>query len=564
MKLDKEIFDDFGIENFENIKLKQFNVIIGENGAGKTRLLNGIKENFIGKKGITTIYAYFPDMNARYISDDTNVEYDIPLYDLIFDAMDIEFTEFVKYIELHSFDFLKDILNDLLRYKRFKNRNKTKRCRQTLEIQEDLNGFMEVLLNRQLIFDNEIMVESIIDFKREEFKESLIKMSPGELALFYLSLLLILVKHKKSKDSKIVLLLDEPELHLHPKALINFCEKLKEFLNFELCCIATHSIFVIPKINFDEIIYVEHSKVQPPSSRLIENIYNSIVGDNIEISDFIASRDVWQYYKFIVECFSLPSVVSKVDTSDEQFLKFIEYIKQARKKNNQVTILDFGAGSGRLGKTIENYEKTNDAKLNIVYDYYDKYQSVPDDLNCKSYQNINDIIEIEKKYNCVVLMNVLHEIDTSEWISTFKIIHNLLEDDGYLLIFEVISLIQGEQPYGDSGYILLRESQINILFNNYDISNIKLKDVDKTNMFLIPKSVLLEANDKSILHAVSSLKDDILRELKLSNPKRVKYAHTGRKVQGIKAREYGFLVQQFVNCSLICSNEVDSFFKNIN
>lgn len=44
--IDKETCLNYGIKNSELIVLEKFNVIIGKNGAGKTRLLNAIREVF--------------------------------------------------------------------------------------------------------------------------------------------------------------------------------------------------------------------------------------------------------------------------------------------------------------------------------------------------------------------------------------------------------------------------------------------------------------------------------------------------------------------------------------
>lgn len=55
-----------------------------------------------------------------------------------------------------------------------------------------------------------------------------------------------------------------------------------------------------------------------------------------------------------------------------------------------------------------------------------------------------DFKQITKKYDCVVLMNVLREIEPSEWASIFNQIENVLNDNGYLLFVEERVLHTGE------------------------------------------------------------------------------------------------------------------------
>lgn len=84
-----------------------------------------------------------------------------------------------------------------------------------------------------------------------------------------------------------VVLLDEPELHLHPKALISFIDYLKSEEAVEMCCIATHSIFLIPLFDFYEIIHIERGVVQTYNSKLYNDIFENIIGKNESLSDFL-------------------------------------------------------------------------------------------------------------------------------------------------------------------------------------------------------------------------------------------------------------------------------------
>ncbi len=544
MKIREDFFVKYGIMNSEIIDLKDFNIIIGKNGAGKTRLLKALRDG-LSYGNMSIIYAYFPDMHANFGMGISEEEYEIPLYEMIFEGESIELGNFIQYIEQHGYDFLIELLRDIDKYSRYK---KSVRKERAERIRDDLNVLLEILIGRHLKFESEIIVKSSIYESEKNLKDDLKQMSPGELALFYLCILLIIIKYNKDDSKKLVVLLDEPELHLHPKALISFIDYLKSEEAVEMCCIATHSIFLIPLFDFYEIIHIERGVVQTYNSKLYNAIFENIVGKNELLNDFLISRDTWKYYQFIAECFYLPTIVEKVSVKDEQFLKFLSYIKSLGKSKKNITILDYGAGGGRLGKTI-NYmgESENYIRRKIKYFYYDRYHEKPADLECEAFRSIDEIQVQNRKFNCVILMNVLHEIDIKEWKKTFSDIYTILEDNGYLLIFEVVTLLHGEQPYGDNGYILLGEEQIRKLFMESNINMVSLKDNDKTRMFIIPKTLVMFVTENSILKALKSLKESLFNELREYYLLRKGIAHRKEKVSQKVIKDYGFLSQHYLN-----------------
>lgn len=543
-EISKDIFLKYGIVNSEILNLKRYNIIIGKNGAGKTRLLKALRDGLMCEN-MAIVYAYFPDMHANFGLGLSEEKYEVPLYEMIFEGESIELGDFIQYIEQHGYDFLIELLRDIDKYSRYKKSIRKKRAE---IVRDDLNEILGILVDRQLKFESEIIVKSNSYEIEKNLKEDLEQMSPGELALFYLSILLVIIKYNKSESQKLAVLLDEPELHLHPRALISFVDYLKRTETIEICCIATHSIFLIPLFDFYEIIHIEKGEVQAYNSKLYSDIFDSIIGENERLSDFLVSRDMWKYYQFVAECFYLPAVVEKVDTKDEQFLKFLTYIKSIGIMRKNITILDFGAGGGRLGKTINAMGKSeNYIRRKIIYFYYDRYQEKPVDLDCKEFGSIDEIQTNNKRFNCVILMNVLHEIDIKEWEKTFFDIYQILEDDGYLLIFEVITLLHGEQPYGDNGYILLGEEQIRELFFDSDIGMINLKDTDKTRMFIIPKTTVKNVSRKTIFNALKSLRRSLYNELREQYLYRKRVAHDKEKSSQQVIKNYGFLSQHYLN-----------------
>ena len=68
IKLDDEVISVFRKYNLEfnnkNYIFSNLNIIIGENGSGKTRFLKAIKDVFISLGEENILYGYFPDLIA--------------------------------------------------------------------------------------------------------------------------------------------------------------------------------------------------------------------------------------------------------------------------------------------------------------------------------------------------------------------------------------------------------------------------------------------------------------------------------------------------------------------
>ena len=135
MKISKDFFVKYGIMNSEIISLKDFNIIIGQNGAGKTRLLKALRDG-LSYENMSIIYAYFPEMHANYGIGISEEEYEIPLYEMIFEGESIELGNFIQYIEQHGYDFLIELLRDIDKYSRYK---KSVRKERAEKIRDDLN-----------------------------------------------------------------------------------------------------------------------------------------------------------------------------------------------------------------------------------------------------------------------------------------------------------------------------------------------------------------------------------------------------------------------------------------
>ncbi|MCL2064679.1 MAG: ATP-binding protein [Candidatus Cloacimonetes bacterium] len=376
---DNETFKEFGITNVDKMDFQNFNIVIGENGSGKSRFLKAVKKHYKEQQEIySVVYAYFPDISVSYIQGKEQ-KLDIPLKKIIFENASIDFDDFLKYIEKHGYLFLEELVHDITLSERYSSVEKDEKI---IELIQYINSITNSLLNRNLILsDNKIKLspinnsEDAIEKKQERsdlLKDILPELSPGELMLLYMTFFIVAIKYyNKDKDKKLIIILDEPECHLHPKVLIEFINFLKKDCTFEQSWIATHSIFILPLVKFNEIIYIANSELQKRNSKYFENILESVVGSNKSIAQFLLSSRLWQYQNFVAECFVLPQEVKQMNLNDEQLNKFLKFV-ESQVSYKQLNILDYGGGKGRLGIFIE--EKKKQKVINSInYSIYDKY-----------------------------------------------------------------------------------------------------------------------------------------------------------------------------------------------
>lgn len=388
------------------------------------------------------------------------------------------------------------------------------------------------------------------------------KLSEGQQLLLQMCVQLYA---KDAQSDDYILLLDEPEVHLHPSAVIQFVEDVKRKNKNGQIWIATHSLALASHFDPDDIWYVSGGEVEK-AGRKSERILKGLIGNDDDIEKLRQFTDL--PYQFGATSFSaqclLPPTVVETGASDPQFKQVKEIFNSQQSRGEKIKVLDYGAGRGRLISAFaEDGVITNDYLDYYAYDKFDRYKDCCID-NIKKfysgeveYRYFDDPSKCsDKSFDIVLMCNVLHEIDYKEWKNIFNHIGNILKSTGYLLIVEDNRIPIGELPNKD-GFLVLNTEQLNALFeitpplssefirDAYD--TIRYKEKNRLVAHLISAKYMKNVKEETVKTAIESLKEMSKRKIKELRA----YAEDGRDVYK-KGMEYGFWLNQYANASL-CS-----------
>lgn len=540
----KDRLDEVGIRIPDNFRFSDINIVIGKNGAGKTRFLDTLKALYRSNKGksrVELLYGYFPGLSDRLLQRDVGLpEHELREFP---SQPEVSFDDFFKEIETQS----KDFLTRLPEYHSLRQKETTDK------ILGSINDFFFPITGKKLIMplkehppivthDASIIITPMpqkfarleLDGEKADLLTAMERFSPGERLLLYIAIFFAL---KRSSVQERIIILDEPETHLHPQALLTFIRTLKEQFPHTTVWIATHSLFLLPEFRFENIVYMEDGEIVSRGSKLYETVLTALLGQNNEKTcQFFSSLPHWQYSEFITECFAHPEVVDTINSKDEQVQLFLKALQEQQIRR----VLDCGGGSGRLGLSLEASNVFLDA-----YEIYDAYPSYSGD-KFPVYTRLEDIPDT---YDCVVMMNFLHEVKPDEWPELFNKIYNLLKSGGNLLFVEVAALTNGEWP-NETGYMLLGRSELSALFGiNNNLSEIRIRDNQKSVGILIPRQSLKKVTVKTVSAAINGLEKRTYAELKQIRSEAANWKKDKSGKQ-FNARRYAFLSQQYINAKL--------------
>lgn len=548
------VFKRFGLDPAVGIRFQEHNLAIGQNGSGKTRFLKAIEEYYHNDRPENTdvITLYFPEISSFYSQEDAqdDEEPTAELESAIFRGELLNFEDFLKLAQRDTVT----LLDDLFTYMQIRAQRMRRQYRDDFDLlNKKLRTFLGWELENELT-DGEIQGIKLLNDQQERklpLVEMLMTFSPGELMIFYFCLFLFYLEHVR--QSRLILIIDEPEQHLHPKALVDLIKVIKNTVAVSQLWIASHSLFLLPLFQFEQLVYIKQNKILTLNRNTYKDIYNDLVGlENVDMYDLLRSVECWSYYQFIAENFLLPTSKDTVNNHDEQFRKLLSSL-QGKRSSRPLDLLDFGAGKLRIWECFKLEVPGEIARAEILR--YSAYEPYPDD----DFVCPGDVSFYTKagslprdRHDIVVLMNVLHEIDPRAWPDTLRLIYDLLREDGVVVFLEVLYLTKGEQPYGDAGYLLLQEPETKALFPH--AAPVSIHEKDKSNCWIIPRKDLETVTLGMVADTIGLLENNCERQLEQLDKQRIKLAQNSNTLERTEikttARQYAFLAQQYINAHI--------------
>ena len=525
------------IKGFKKLDLRGLGSVVllaGKNGSGKSRLLK-----------LLTQYQKVQDKNQKgeYLSDEEKEILDYVQPELMGkDGQKIEIKEYTKinflnysqydvplqspdrfptYViskakeNLAKCDFEESALDALLYLKYL-----IKHYRYDPDSDEEndlnaLNELLEALLGQQLTsLDGE---PSMFGLPLNEMQ-----LSPGQQ---YLLRMCIALHCNKVKNNSI-LLLDEPETHLHPDALLNLIYQLQTRFQLDQIWIATHSVALLSRFNTSDIWHMTEQtakKLGSKSGPLMESLLGEL-SQRVQLQDFIGAPVSFACNEFAYECLWEPPTVPykrgdpQVTTTLKAVLDDPSTQHEEVLQTGTTVVVDFGVGQGRFLEGVGMDHREQLSRLDYyAYDKFDTDKETCQAIMCKynidktRYYNYSDIqalreeLKIKGGATHVLMINVLHEIPPKEWPETFATIASFLRNDGKLILVETEELRYGEKPYMD-GFLVVQEPAVKLLLNEIDVRCDHCEHpYERVVRYQIPKKVLLNVDSASVDAAVEEI-----------------------------------------------------------
>lgn len=362
-----------------------------------------------------------------------------------------------------------------------------------------------------------------------------------------------------SSLDEFVLLMDEPENHLHPSALIDVIERIKRVNTKGQIWIATHSVPLIA--HFEDrasVLFVEDGGIEYAGKKP-ETILENLIGgpDNVsKLQNFLSLPAEMATSKYAYECLFEPGAV---DTGPEDIQSNqVRDALQGLMKDKPLKMLDFGAGKGRILSNLFEVDASVKGKLDYIA--YDPCTNNSEECKAKiervyetsENRYFNDLNVLRSKHDdssfyAILMCNVLHEIDPSDWISLFKEdgkITKLLSDNGVLILIEDHLIPKGEKAH-QKGFIVLDAPQLKTMFSMS--SDDIICDEEKNGRLkahLINKEFLKNITSEKRKEAINDLNQLALEKIDEVRGKDPNYKN---------GQEHGYWLAQFANTSIFLS-----------
>lgn len=425
-----------------------------------------------------------------------------------------------------------------------------------------LKETIQLTMNKELEYSVDEFLTPIVTLNQRPL--STYELSDGEKELLAYCVFLVLQSQDKILNENLslknkVLILDEIELFLHPKSQIDLIAGLRRLVGEQgQIWIASHSLAILSILDREEIWLMDQGDVKCPSIETPNKVISALIGENnIDgLENILSSQHQWASIQFALESLFPPGVINhKKDDAQQQ-----QVISQLIATSEPFYLLDFGAGKGRIAQELLR----NPGLINKLYyqaletneELYSELQTLTKKLQDSSAVNPQEDREVlntsdklneakyQKFFDCVLMINVLHEIPLNKWNSTLNALLGCLKESGKLLILEDQALPRGENAH-EYGFLILDKEEIQLLFSRNNTLKVhphaEPKYADRLTCIEVPK-VGSSVTVGSIRAALHRKKTNCKTAINHLRNKSVKTAKDGRK--------NGFLTQLYANVDM--------------
>jgi predicted ATPase/SAM-dependent methyltransferase len=389
-----------------------------------------------------------------------------------------------------------------------------------LEDAHAFNKVLRALLSAEIEPSLNDKLQVVAHFRGRPFNPK--ELSNGEIILAVWAIVL----HRQKEDLRgAYLLVDEPENHLHPDVCIRALTALQEQILGPdgQIWLATHSVPLIAHAGIESVHFVDNGTIEYAGNKIGKVLDRLLGGQDgrAKLRALMADADEIAFDNFAAQCL-LPPGVATAQEDDPQQLQMVEAAKILGANKENVRILDFAAGRGRLAAALRDAGLTANRRFSYYAFQDPRFPNSDDQSECiKHIQSLGQPGEPEtylvntlegftvpdaELMDLVVMCNVLHEIPVGDWQRAFERIHDVLADGGHLVIFEDQTPSIGELPHAD-GYVILNEPALQHLFGSKNaVMPLPSERGERLTAFAVPRAFLKKVKPETIGKALGSVK----------------------------------------------------------
>jgi len=353
-----------------------------------------------------------------------------------------------------------------------------------------------------------------------------------------------------------VLILDEPEVHLHPGALVEVISRLKALVGERgQIWIASHADALLPFLDSGEIWIVDHGTVTKAGYEGTGRALRALIGSDDAADRFrslLYEPDRWSVAKFLAECLVGPAQVAH-KPNDPQLFQVSQLLGDRLRAGQDVRILDYGAGRGRLATMLQQVRTNGSSGIEyvpiepLVARHAEIVKAAGPLLRTnRVYETIGALpTEFDHKMDVAVLCNVLHELRPTQWCHELNSIMNSLADDAALIIAEDQEMPIGERPNA-LGYLVLGVDELKTLFGLKQRPTTAIHPDSRYSDRLLCAEIRRDSAEVSH-HTVARAIEDLRRRVKNDVKSLRSRVDSPTPREG---RHYAFLSEMLTNCNL--------------